>query len=921
MKMLLLRVLVTLAACWIVKCDLLDLYVQHMDETMRTNSLYRDKRHPADPVTRRMKRSLDESEPLLRIGNLKKQRLDVDENWLKQWKAKRKMVSYKNDAVDYPNRREENLNPDQHEILSNTNPKHLEKTSTVLENATDSQSSISQDPIIEEREETSEDGRSIVENETNEEVVIETLTSEEGFSEGNEKDPEEMETEDNSQFEIISENERINPKPFIDPILKRTPKGSRVPKKYFPEKPAKSHVKDDTATRRSKRSASPGVNELEAEGPNITDRPWNFTRYEPLGKNSPVILEWDPSGKEEVAFRVTAKTLGYVGVGFNDKINMKGADILLAWVDDHTGTVNLLDSYGIESNAAPVTDASQDVQVLGGSQNETHTVVTFVRKWQTCDSQDYQLMGDSIRVLWAMHEHDPELNTAMWHGNRRGGRTLRLRTAVAHSPPRDAGEESLTWDVKLNQYEVPDMNTVYVCKIFQFPTNLTKHHMIGYTPIKSDLVHHMILYECTSPMVGKYLRMVPTDCYTNKVPSEWNSCLQPVLVWARGGEGEWFPEHVGIPIGERGEYSYYMLEVHYNNPTLSKMNDSSGIRLYLTEKFRPHEAGILVAGVAVSPLHMIPPQQKEYATVGYCTKNCTEQTFPKNGINIVSVVLHSHLAGRRLTLKHIRQGEELPRIVQDNHFDFNYQQSYTLKKEVKLLPGDELVTECVYRTLDRSKPTVGGYMASQEMCLAFVMHYPKTSLAACYSITPVEKFFTALHVDSLKGMTMDQIKKLFLNGSEVISPSTNRENNHSQSRTRSHDKNVGKKMKLGLRVMREHLQEKDNIYARLIIEKPEEFRNRTIAEHMMALPWTEDLLTRAIENYLYYGDHLTFCRKADDELAIPTAIQSFPNFTALPETNVTVCSDIQFTSGSTEDVHIYLMNYLVTIVVVSIVML
>lgn len=87
--------------------------------------------------------------------------------------------------------------------------------------------------------------------------------------------------------------------------------------------------------------------------------------------------------------------------------------------------------------------------------------------------------------------------------------------------------------------------------------------------------------------------------------------------------GEWLPEHVGIPVAEHGESSYYMLEVHYNNPSMKRVIDSSGVRLYLTPKFRPQEASILVTGVAVSPLHLVPPRQKEYATAGYCTPNCT----------------------------------------------------------------------------------------------------------------------------------------------------------------------------------------------------------------------------------------------------------------------------------------------------------
>lgn len=136
--------------------------------------------------------------------------------------------------------------------------------------------------------------------------------------------------------------------------------------------------------------------------------------------------------------------------------------------------------------------------------------------------------------------------------------------------------------------------------------------------------------------------------------------------------------------------------------------------------------------------------------------------FPDEGINVVSVVLHSHLAGRKLSLKHIREGTELPTIVQDNHFDFDYQQSHTLDKEVKILPGDEIVAECVYGTLDRPNATLGGYAADQEMCLAFVVHYPRTELAACYSMTPVRDLFKTLGITSFKGISMEHLEKLFL---------------------------------------------------------------------------------------------------------------------------------------------------------------
>lgn len=141
------------------------------------------------------------------------------------------------------------------------------------------------------------------------------------------------------------------------------------------------------------------------------------------------------------------------------------------------------------------------------------------------------------------------------------------------------------------------------------------------------LVHHVILYECSSTqhILGEHARLAGAHCYSPTMPKEWDSCLQPVLAWARGSQGEWLPEHVGLPVAEHHEHSYYMLEVHYNNRVGRQVVDSSGVRLHLTPNTRSMEAGILVAGVAVSPLHMVPPQQKEYATAGYCTPQCTNK--------------------------------------------------------------------------------------------------------------------------------------------------------------------------------------------------------------------------------------------------------------------------------------------------------
>lgn len=74
----------------------------------------------------------------------------------------------------------------------------------------------------------------------------------------------------------------------------------------------------------------------------IIDAKVQFLRREHLDEDGDVVLEWDPRDEEIVTFRVTAKTLGYVSLGFNDRSSLKGADILMAWVDDATGAANVV---------------------------------------------------------------------------------------------------------------------------------------------------------------------------------------------------------------------------------------------------------------------------------------------------------------------------------------------------------------------------------------------------------------------------------------------------------------------------------------------------------------------------------------------------------------------------------------------------
>lgn len=89
--------------------------------------------------------------------------------------------------------------------------------------------------------------------------------------------------------------------------------------------------------------------------------------------------------------------------------------------------------------------------------------------------------------------------------------------------------------------------------------------------------------------------------------------------------GETLPPHVGLPLADKTTSSYYMLEVHFDNPAMKSAVDTSGLRIHYTQQLRQYDAGMMVTGVTISPLHVIPPRQPEYKTAGYCSTDCTKE--------------------------------------------------------------------------------------------------------------------------------------------------------------------------------------------------------------------------------------------------------------------------------------------------------
>ncbi|XP_016094658.1 DBH-like monooxygenase protein 1 homolog isoform X2 [Sinocyclocheilus grahami] len=411
-----------------------------------------------------------------------------------------------------------------------------------------------------------------------------------------------------------------------------------------------------------------------------------------------------------ITFEVEVETRGYIGFGLSPTGAMSSSDIVIGGVLD--GSPYLLDYY-TDSNRKVHKDVLQSYQLLYGRENDTHTVLAFSRNLQTCDDNDKVITGSTVRVIWAFHAEDVGVSGPVYHGTNRGRKSLRLL-----NPGTSSSIPAGTAFFDLQNEEIEPM--------------IQKGH--------GNLVHHILLYQCDSNLNKSEINR-GHECYHPNMPDSFFTCETVLFAWAIGGEGFTYPPHAGMSIGTSIDPVYVQMEIHFDNPSLQRgIVDSSGLRLYYSPSLRRYDAGVIETGVWVSLYHMLPPGMQDYITEGHCTQECLQESLDSempSGIHVFAVLLHAHLAGRAIRARHFRQQVELQPLASDDQFDFNFQEFQPLSQERIILPGDSLITECRYNTKGRMNMTWGGLSTRDEMCLSYLLYYPRVNLARCESLPEI----------------------------------------------------------------------------------------------------------------------------------------------------------------------------------------
>ena len=121
------------------------------------------------------------------------------------------------------------------------------------------------------------------------------------------------------------------------------------------------------------------------------------------------VLHWTISG-DTISIAMVGMTEGYVAVGFDPEVKMKGADMIIGWVEDD-GDVLVFDTFGEgETGPHPMDEengGTYDILALGGRQADGYTTIEFQRKLDTGDPKDKPISRDGeTRILWALSSKD-----------------------------------------------------------------------------------------------------------------------------------------------------------------------------------------------------------------------------------------------------------------------------------------------------------------------------------------------------------------------------------------------------------------------------------------------------------------------------------------------------------------------------------
>lgn len=485
------------------------------------------------------------------------------------------------------------------------------------------------------------------------------------------------------------------------------------------------------------------------------------------------LLYWTVSG-QNINFAIQAQTQGWLALGLSIDGTMSsggkapGSDIFMAYhgANCPNGCVN---DYSTLVYNLPLLDESQDLTFVSSTFSEGILTVEFRRALATSDANnDLPItLGVTRKLIWSVNDHTLPLDNQTFSKHNHQG-SLDIDFGAASLCPTDGDAtieitfedssdifdqnafvdsissqfnvsasriavieldvtedafcpECSTITFQFKNYSVPSTETTYTCLGFQFPAGASQH-VIRFDPgvDNSQVLHHMVLYQVSSQYSSTF-----QDC------SSMPSGAQPMWAWAPGSDAFILPKEVGVLVGGSNP-TYVALQFHYNNPTgITGLKDSSYVKMYTTTNLRPNNAGLMFLGPVTSGIS-IPAGETHWHHSGACTSSMLAG-LPHN-LTVFAQMSHMHYTGKTLWSDHYRNGLRIGDLGFTPIYDFSAQHFAFIN--ATLMPGDDVITHCIYDTRSRNTTTYGGEDSKREMCLNAIMYYPNINVVGCSNVGP-----------------------------------------------------------------------------------------------------------------------------------------------------------------------------------------
>lgn len=251
----------------------------------------------------------------------------------------------------------------------------------------------------------------------------------------------------------------------------------------------------------------------------------------------------------------------------------------------------------------------------------------------------------------------------------------------------------------------PQYNDEYRCFLLNpFLTQDTFATGVEVLPGADHEVHHVIVYgiedstiaqekDEADPAPGWECTMLPNTM-----------SVIPLAGWAPGTGAILTPPDTGLLLPVRQSI---ILQVHYNYGTGTPTPDRTAVNLQYAHK--PVSVALSSGEVAITDFE-IPAN-----TMGY---TYSKQFEVSHDGTMYGLVVHMHTRGREIKLTRT-DGTGAETCLLDNpHWDFNWQRMYFYESPVNLKAGDTLTLTCVWDN-DTDQALVSGEATSDEMCLYF----------------------------------------------------------------------------------------------------------------------------------------------------------------------------------------------------------